>query len=112
MQLLAAQQAGNEKLANFYAERFPPDVRKAYDAWLAQKPFENPSADPHPFVPRLYEPRGARDAADATAKAAISQKEAAMLATFPPSTSRTLFCLPQSFSLPARRESSSSSACV
>ena len=25
MQLLAAQQAGNEKLASFYAERFPPD---------------------------------------------------------------------------------------
>ncbi len=30
MQLLAAQQAGNEKLVNFYVERFPPDVRKAY----------------------------------------------------------------------------------
>ena len=76
MQLLAAQQAGNEKLANFYLERFPPDVRRAYDAWLAQKPFENPSADPHPFVPRLYEPRGTREAADATTRAAISQKEA------------------------------------
>jgi hypothetical protein len=76
MQLLAAQQAGNEKLANFYAERFPPDVRKAYDSWLAQKPFENPNADPHPFVPKLYEPRGAREAADATAKAATSQQEA------------------------------------
>ncbi len=76
MQLLAAQQAGNEKLANFYLERFPPDVRKAYDAWLAQKPFENPSADPHPFVPNLYEPRGTREAADATAKGAISLQEA------------------------------------
>src|SRR5690349_10852453 len=30
MQMLAAQQAGNEKLANFYVERFPPDARKAY----------------------------------------------------------------------------------
>jgi len=58
MQLLAAQHAGNEKLANFYAERFPPDVRKAYDAWLAQKPFENPAADAHPFVPNLYQVRG------------------------------------------------------
>src|SRR5437762_10763743 len=56
MELLAAQQAGNEKLVNFYALRFPPDVHKAYDAWLAQKPFENPNSDPHPFVPRLYEP--------------------------------------------------------
>ena len=76
MQLLAAKQAGNEKLVNFYVERFPADVRKAYDAWLAQKPFENPNADPHPFVPNLYEPRGAREAADATERAAASQKEA------------------------------------
>src|SRR6266481_1827846 len=29
MQLLAAQESGNEKLAAFYVERFPPDVRKA-----------------------------------------------------------------------------------
>src|SRR5438477_1804419 len=76
MQLLAAYHAGNEKVVNFYVERFPPDVKKAYDAWLAQKPFENPGADPHPFVPNLYEPRGTREAADATAKAAISQQEA------------------------------------
>src|SRR5205809_4785776 len=76
MEVLAAKQAGNEQLANFYVERFPPDVRKAYDAWLAQKPFENPNADPHPFVPNLYETRGTREAADATAKAAISQQEA------------------------------------
>src|SRR5438046_8663285 len=31
MQLLATQQAGNEKLVNFYVERFPHAVRKAYD---------------------------------------------------------------------------------
>jgi hypothetical protein len=76
MEVLAAKQAGNEQLANFYVERFPPDVRKAYDAWLAQRPFENPTADPHPFVPRLYEPQGTREAADATAKAARSLQEA------------------------------------
>ena len=70
MQMLAAREAGNEKLANFYIERFPPDVRKAYDAWLAQKPFENPKADPHPFVPNLYESRGSREAAELSAKAA------------------------------------------
>ena len=76
MQMLAAQQAGNEKLVNFYVERFPPDVRKAYDAWLAQKPLENPKADPHPFVPKLYEVPGMRDAAEANAKAARSLQEA------------------------------------
>src|SRR5438094_6447456 len=76
MQMLAAQQGGNEQLANFYVERFPPDARKAYDTWLAERPFENPNADPHPFVPNLYEMRGSREAADASAKAANSQQEA------------------------------------
>ena len=76
MQALAAQQAGNDKLVNFYVERFPPELRKAYDGWTAQKPFENPNADPHPFVPKLYEPPGTREAAGATAKAARSQEEA------------------------------------
>ena len=51
-------------------------MRKAYDAWLQQKPFENPSADPHPFVPKLYQPRGTREADDATSKAATSLEEA------------------------------------
>jgi hypothetical protein len=76
MQLLAARQAGDEKLANFYAQRFPSDVRKAYDGWLAQKPFENPNADPHPFVPNLYELRGTHEAAEATANAASKLQEA------------------------------------
>src|SRR5256885_4375881 len=69
MELLAAQYAGNEKLASFYAERFPPDVKKAYEAWLAQKPFENRAADAHPFVPNLYQVRGAAEAAAARANA-------------------------------------------
>jgi hypothetical protein len=75
MQMLAAEQAGNEKLAKFYVERFSPDLRKAYDAWLAQSPFENPQADPHPFVPGLYELRGAREAAQLSEKAASNLQE-------------------------------------
>jgi hypothetical protein len=70
MQLLAAQHAGNQQLVNFYAERFPPDVKKAYEAWLAQKPFENSGADAHPFVPNLYQVRDAAEAAAARADAA------------------------------------------
>ena len=69
MQLLAAQHAGNEQLARFYAERFPPDVKKAYEAWVAQKPFENRAADAHPFVPNLYQVRDAAEAATARADA-------------------------------------------
>ena len=70
MQLLAAQHAGNEQLASFYAERFPPDVKKAYQTWLAEKPFENRAADPHPFVPNLYKVRGTAEATMARADAA------------------------------------------
>jgi hypothetical protein len=76
MQLIAAQHAGNEKLANFYAERFPPDVKKAYEAWLAQKPFENPNADAHPFVPNLYQVRGTAEAAAVRADAAARVAQA------------------------------------
>jgi hypothetical protein len=76
MQALAAHEAGNDKLVNFYVERFPPELRKAYDAWLAQKPFENPNAEPHPFVASLYQAPGTREAAEANAKAAASLQEA------------------------------------
>src|SRR6184192_3724661 len=76
MEVLAAKQAGKEQLANFYVERFPHDARKAYDAWLAQKPFENPNADPHPFVPNLYQMRGTQEAAKATADALGKVEEA------------------------------------
>ena len=69
MQVMAAQEAGNEKLATFYEQRFPPDLRKAYDAWLAQKPLQNPNAAPHPFAAPLYEYRGMRAAAEASRKA-------------------------------------------
>lgn len=72
MQLIAAQQAGNQRLADFYMQRFPPDLRKAFDTWMAQKPFENPNAALHPFVPELYEFRGSREAAELNAKAADS----------------------------------------
>lgn len=81
METLAAQQAGNQKLADFYVQRFPPDMRKAYDAWLAQKPFENPNADLHPFVPNLYEMRGSREAVEATASAATQITDARHAAT-------------------------------
>lgn len=76
MQVLAARQAGNEALAQFYVERFPDDARKAYDAWIAQKPFENPKADAHPFVPNLYELRGTQEANAALARTTEVLREA------------------------------------
>jgi hypothetical protein len=71
-----AQMSGNDKLAHFYLDRFPPELRKAYDAWMAEKPFENPSADPHPFVPNLYQPRFVQEARLANADAGRNDAEA------------------------------------
>src|SRR5262247_1861323 len=98
MQALAAHQAGNDNLMKFYVERFPPELRKAYDAWLAEKPFENANADPHPFVPKLYETPREREAAEANARAANSQQQAARLAAFPANISLTPCCSPPCFS--------------
>lgn len=81
MQSLAAQHAGNDNLASFLVERFPPELRKAHEAWLAQKPFENPKAAPHPFVPELYELRGTREANELRAKAATCLQESRVAGT-------------------------------
>ena len=75
MEFIDAQMAGNDKLAHFYLDRFPPELRKAYDAWLTEKPFENPRADPHPFVPNLYQPRFLEEARQASADAGRSDAE-------------------------------------
>src|SRR5207244_13245580 len=40
MQLLAAQQAGDDKLRSLHASRLPPDVLQAYYAWLSLKPLK------------------------------------------------------------------------
>src|SRR5438876_5575942 len=74
-EFIDAQMSGKEKLANFYLDRFPPELRKAYDAWIAEKPFENPKADPHPFVPNLYQPRFVQDARLANADAGRNDAE-------------------------------------
>ena len=75
MEFIDAQTAGKDKLAHFYLDRFPPELRKAYDAWLTEKPFENPRADPHPFVPNLYQPRFLEDARLASADAGRNDAE-------------------------------------
>ena len=75
-EFIDAQMIGNDKLAHFYSDRFPPELRKAFDAWLAEKPFENPNADPHPFVPKLYQARFVQDAREANSDAGRNDAEA------------------------------------
>src|SRR6266436_2080832 len=74
-EFMDGRMSGNEKLAQFYLDRFPPELRKAYDAWLTEKPFEDPRADPHPFVPNLYQPRFLEDARQANADASRNDAE-------------------------------------
>ena len=76
MDFISAKVTGNDKLAQFYSDRFPPELRKADDAWSKEKPFENPNADPHPFVPKLYEARFVQDARLANTDAERNDAEA------------------------------------
>jgi hypothetical protein len=82
MDFINATLIGNDKLAQFYSDRFPPELRAAYDRWMEEKPFENPKADPHPFVPGLYKPRFAQNAQQVTADAGRDGAEATRTGNF------------------------------
>ena len=45
----------NDRLTEFYAERFPPNLGIAVEAWLATEPRTNPDAPPHPFAMEEYQ---------------------------------------------------------
>jgi hypothetical protein len=86
LDLLHAELVGEDKVANFYKARLGGELRTAYDAWMAQKPFENPKAAPHPFVPELYHPRFADEVKDKRTKSAerglAANKEGHTAATY------------------------------
>ena len=46
---MEAKDAGDERLADLYASRFPSPFRQEFDAWLAQRPFERPGVESTPF---------------------------------------------------------------
>jgi hypothetical protein len=49
---------GEKAIADLYVERFSPEYREAFDAWLALKPFANPNAPPGPsFMPEYRNER-------------------------------------------------------
>jgi hypothetical protein len=51
---LQAHAVGDENLQTEMSNRFTPDYRKAFDAWLALGPFGNPAAPPGPAAMREY----------------------------------------------------------
>lgn len=69
-QWLGAQAEGEHELARFYQARFPAEFRPAFNAWINDRPLENPSAEPTPFSMPQYRAPGRAVAADLEAKAA------------------------------------------
>jgi hypothetical protein len=52
---LGAYATGHVKLAKMYERRFRPELRPAFNAWLATHPFTNPKAPPGPlFMPQYH----------------------------------------------------------
>jgi hypothetical protein len=50
MQWLDAYMAGDEERAKFYRQRFRPEFRPAFEAWMATQPRNNPAAPSSPFI--------------------------------------------------------------
>jgi hypothetical protein len=72
---LQAEARNESALADFYRARFPPRFRPAFNAWLAEKPFTNPSAPLSPFAMPVYNRpgRAMADALDAKAAKAFNE---------------------------------------
>ncbi len=70
-----AQMEGDEKRARFYTDRFGGEHKPAYEKGIARKPFDDPTAPPHPFVPGLYTPPFEQEVRDAHAEAARAEKQ-------------------------------------
>lgn len=54
VQWVDAEVSGKRKLARFYRERFRPEFRPAFDAWLATSPLTNSKAPLSPFAMPQY----------------------------------------------------------
>ncbi len=70
---LQAHAAGDTALQTEMSRRFTPDYHKAFDAWLATDPFNDPDAPPGPAAMPQYHPpnRAKAEALNARARAAF-----------------------------------------
>ena len=62
IQWVNADASDDQELADFYAARFRPEFRPAFDAWLATDPLTNPDAPPTPFAMEEYQLQAQTDA--------------------------------------------------
>jgi TRAP-type C4-dicarboxylate transport system permease small subunit len=63
VQWVDARASGRAALARFYEQRFRPEFKPAFEAWIATRPLRNPSAPATPFAMPEYQP-AARAQAD------------------------------------------------
>ena len=71
VQWVNATATGDEELATFYRERFRPEFRPAFDAWLATGALEDAGAPPTPFAMPDYELAARADAERLDAEAEV-----------------------------------------
>src|SRR5688572_25810774 len=69
VQWVDANATGERQLADFYRTRFTDRLAPAFDAWIAKRPFANPSAPSSPFVMEQYDLAASDDAASQEAEA-------------------------------------------
>ncbi|TCO33403.1 hypothetical protein EV652_103404 [Kribbella steppae] len=70
-----ADRRGEADLADFYADRFRPEFRPAFNAWIATRPFTNPDSPPTPFAMTEYQPASRQEAERLDAAAEASGAE-------------------------------------
>jgi hypothetical protein len=76
MEYIDALNNNDQKLSEFYFDRFRPDFKPAVEAWLETKPFENPDAPSHPFVMTEYRKIFSEEAERFATESAIKLDEA------------------------------------
>jgi TRAP-type C4-dicarboxylate transport system permease small subunit len=54
IQWVDARASGRPALARFYQQRFRPEFQPAFDAWIAARPFRDPTAPATPFAMPEY----------------------------------------------------------
>ena len=70
-----ADQRGERDLADFHLDRFRPELRTAFEAWLALESREDSTAPPTPFAMEEYEVAARARAAELDAAAEVAAHE-------------------------------------
>ena len=71
VQWVDAYAKGENELASFYRERFRPEFKPAFEAWVATRPLRNPGAPPTPFAMSQYRLAAAAEAERLDAEAEL-----------------------------------------